>query len=101
MTFECRRYCALVRCYGASVPLLFAAAWARASAGAAAACLGSVLSSTIRRVQFAMTTVPFRPDLTAFKVHFLIRTYHVFLTVMTGLLWPSAIEILWRGSEMP
>ena len=62
--------------------------------GAAAACLGSVLASTMRRVEFAMTTVPFRPDLTAFKVHFLIRTYHVLLTVMTGLLLPSAIEIL-------
>ena len=95
MTFECPKYCALVRCHGASVPLLFAAAWARASAGAAAAaCLGSVLASTMRRVEFAMTTVPFRPDLTAFKVHFLIRTYHVFLTVMTGLLWSSAIKIL-------
>jgi hypothetical protein len=55
----------------------------RRGAGAAAARLDSVLASTMRRVEFAVTTVPFRHDLTAFKVHFLIRTYHVFLTVMT------------------
>ena len=57
-------------------------------------------SKLIFRIRPVKCSWPFRPDLTAFKVHFLIRTYHVFLTVMTRLLWIPEVLFASEKSEL-